>query len=114
MLTAMPFSSGRAVLAPCCGFRTIRVRQLAEDHTIGNLVVDAGLLALGTWTASQLVRPIQVCGIRGPATATCRALIDSARPQQTDRTFMYKLWAPHTPAHGPVGRPSRAWSACSG
>jgi hypothetical protein len=31
---------------PCCDFRTIRLRQIAEDHTIGNLVADAGLLAL--------------------------------------------------------------------
>ena len=46
MLTAMPFSGDRAVLAPCCDFRTIRLRQIAEDHTIGNLVADAGLLAL--------------------------------------------------------------------
>ena len=46
MLTAMPFSSDRAALAPCCDFRTIRLRQIAEDHTIGNLVADAGLPAL--------------------------------------------------------------------
>ena len=46
MLTAMRFSSDRAVLAPYCDFRTIRLRQIAEDHTIGNLVADAGLLAL--------------------------------------------------------------------
>jgi hypothetical protein len=45
-LGAMPFPSDRAALAPCCDFRTIRVRQIAEDHTIGNVVADAGLLAL--------------------------------------------------------------------
>ncbi|HTQ89880.1 MAG TPA: hypothetical protein VMK84_10345 [Streptosporangiaceae bacterium] len=100
MLTAMPFSGDRAVLAPCRDFRTIRVRRIAEDHTISNLVADAGLPALvldGTSMASQIVRPIQACGIRGPATATCCALIDSARSQKTDLTFMYKLWAPHSP-----------------
>jgi len=46
MLTAMLFTGGRAALAPCCDFRTIRLRQIAEDHTIGNLIVDAGLPAL--------------------------------------------------------------------
>jgi hypothetical protein len=33
-------------------------------------------------------------GFAGPATAACCALTDSARSQKTDRTFMYKLWAP--------------------
>jgi hypothetical protein len=46
MLTAIPFSSDRAVLASYRGFRTIRLRPIAEDHTIGNVVADAGLLAL--------------------------------------------------------------------
>jgi len=46
MLTAMPFSSDRAVLAPCCGFRTIRLLQIAEDHIIGDVVGDVGLPAL--------------------------------------------------------------------
>jgi hypothetical protein len=46
MLTAMPFSSDRAVPAPCCDFRTIRLRQIADDHTIGNLFADIGLPAL--------------------------------------------------------------------
>jgi hypothetical protein len=113
MLTAMPFSGDRAVLAPCCDFRTIWVRQIAGDHTIA----DAGLPALvleRTWTASQIVRPVQACGIRGPATATCCALIGSARSQKTDRTFMYKLCAPHPPTHRPTGRPGRAGSAYSG
>ena len=35
MLTAMPFSSDRSALAPCCDFRTI-----------GNLVADVGLPAV--------------------------------------------------------------------
>jgi hypothetical protein len=46
MLTAMPFSGDRAVLGPCCDFRTIGVLQIAEDHTIGNLVTGTGLAAL--------------------------------------------------------------------
>jgi hypothetical protein len=46
LLAAMPFSSDRAVLAPCCDFRAIRVGQIAEDHAIGNVVAGAGLLAL--------------------------------------------------------------------
>jgi hypothetical protein len=46
MLTAMPFSSDRAVPTPCCDFRTIRLRQIAEDHAIGNLFADIGLPAL--------------------------------------------------------------------
>jgi hypothetical protein len=45
-LGAMPFPGDRAVLAPYCDFRTIRLRQIAEDHTIGNLVAGAGLPAL--------------------------------------------------------------------
>ena len=46
MLTAMRFSSDRAALAPYRDLLTIRLRQIAENHTIGNLVADAGLLAL--------------------------------------------------------------------
>ena len=42
----MLFSGDHAVLAPCCGFRTIRLRQIAQDHAIGNLVADAGLPTL--------------------------------------------------------------------
>jgi hypothetical protein len=45
-LGAMPFSGDRAVLAPCCDFHTIRLRQIAEDHAISNLVADADLPAL--------------------------------------------------------------------
>jgi hypothetical protein len=45
-LGAMPFPGDRAVLAPYCDFRTIRLRQIAEDHTIGSLVAGAGLPAL--------------------------------------------------------------------
>jgi hypothetical protein len=50
-LGAMPFPGDRAVLAPYCDFRTIRLRQIAEDHTIGNLIADADLLALVLRTA---------------------------------------------------------------
>ena len=46
LLAAMPFSGDRAVLAPCCDFRAIRLCQIAEDHTIGNVVADVGLPAL--------------------------------------------------------------------
>jgi hypothetical protein len=46
LLAAMPFSSDRAALAPCCDFRTIRLRQIAEDHAIGTVVADASLPAL--------------------------------------------------------------------
>ena len=46
LLAAMPFSGDRAVLAPCCDFRAIRLCQIAEDHTIGNVVGSAGLLVL--------------------------------------------------------------------
>jgi hypothetical protein len=45
LLAAMPFSSDRAVLAPCCDLRAIRVRQIAGDHAIGN-AAGAGLPAL--------------------------------------------------------------------
>ena len=66
------------------------------------------------WTASRIVQSVNACGIRGPTIATCCALIDSARSQKTDRTFMCELWVPHTPTHRPGGRPSRSGSACSG
>ena len=46
LLAAMAFSSDRAVLAPCCGFRAIRLRQVADDHAIGNVAASVGLLAL--------------------------------------------------------------------
>jgi hypothetical protein len=42
----MPFSSERAGLAPCCDFRTIRLRQIAEDHAIGTVAADASLPVL--------------------------------------------------------------------
>ena len=44
-LGAMPFSSDRAALAPWCDFRTIRLRQIAEDHTTGHADADTGLPA---------------------------------------------------------------------
>ena len=93
LLTAMPFSGGRAGARPHVrDFRTIRLRQITEDHAIGNLVADVGLLALVL--ARHLDgrpdrRPVQACGIRRPVTATCCALTGSARSQTTDRTFMY-------------------------
>jgi hypothetical protein len=46
LLTAMPFSSDRAALGPCCDFRTIRLRQIAEDHAIGTVAAYASLPAL--------------------------------------------------------------------
>jgi hypothetical protein len=46
LLTAMPFSSDRAALAPGCDARAIRVRPVAENQTIGNLAAGAGLPAL--------------------------------------------------------------------
>ena len=42
----MPVSSDRAVLAPRCDFPAIRLCQIAEDHAIGNVAADVGLLAL--------------------------------------------------------------------
>ena len=46
MLTAMSLSGDRAVLAPCCDFCTIRLGQIAEDHTIGKVLGGAGLFTL--------------------------------------------------------------------
>jgi hypothetical protein len=88
MLTAMPFSGDRAVLTPCCDFRTIRVRRIAEDHAIGNLAADAGLPAL--------VLERHLDGKPGcPAGTGLRdsragdfCLLCSARSQKTDHTFM--------------------------
>jgi hypothetical protein len=45
-LGAMLTSSDPAALAPYRDLLTIRLRQIAENHTIGNLAADAGLLAL--------------------------------------------------------------------
>jgi serine/threonine protein phosphatase PrpC len=50
-LTAMLFSGGRAVLAHIGDSRAFRhrggqLRPVTEDHTIGNLLADVGLLAL--------------------------------------------------------------------
>jgi hypothetical protein len=117
LLAAMAFSSDRAVLAPCCGFRAIRLRQVADDHAIGNVAASVGLLALVPerhLDGKPDCVAIQACGIRGPATAIRCALAGSAPSQETDRTFMYKLCAPHPPARRPAGRPGRAGSACPG
>ena len=97
-LTAMLFSGGRAALAHVGDSRAIRLRsgrlrQITEDHTIGNLVADAGCsrrCSHGTWTAGQTVRPIRACGICGPVAATCCALADSARSSD-DRPHFYVL-----------------------
>ena len=77
---------------PRVRLRSGQLRQITEDHTIGNLVADAGLLALVL--ARHLDgRPERSAdtGLRDPrpATATCCALTDSARSQKTDRTLMY-------------------------
>jgi hypothetical protein len=64
MLTAMPFSSDRAVPASCCDFRTIRLRQIAEDHTIGNLVADAGC---PRWSRTAPGRQASLSGRYRPA-----------------------------------------------
>ena len=80
-LTAMLFSGGRAR-----GWLQ-RLRQITEDHAIGNLVADVGLLAPvsnGTWTADRTVRPVWACGTCRPATATCYAL-DELSPVAEDR-----------------------------
>ncbi len=104
MLTAMPFSSGRAMLGPRCDFRTIRLRHIAEDRTIGNLVADAGLLAPVLGRHHRLRTDTS---LRDPR-AGDRYLLRSdrlGRSQKTDHTFMYKLWAPHTP-DAPASWPS--------
>ena len=86
-LTAMLFSGGRAALAHIGDSRAFRLRggqlrQITEDHTIGNLVADAGLLA--PVLARHLDgRPDRSAGMGlracGPVTATCCAPADSAR-----------------------------------
>src|SRR5262249_9052338 len=114
MLTAMPFSSDRGALGPMLRLPYDPALPDRRDHMIGNLAADASLptpVLERHLAASQAFRPTQPCGIRGPATATCCALTDSARPQKTDRTFTYELWVPHPPARRPGGRPGRAGSA---
>jgi len=86
-VTAMPFSSHRAGLAPCCDFRTIRVREIAEAHAIGNVAADAGLLALvlERHLDGETDCPADV-GLRGPR-AGGRYLLRSDRlsPAAEDR-----------------------------
>ena len=83
-LAAMPFSSDRAALAPCCGIRTIRLCQIAEDPAIGNVVAGAGLPAL---VLERRLDGKPNCpadtGLRDSraAAATCCALTGSARSQ---------------------------------
>jgi hypothetical protein len=105
---AMPFSSDRAVLAPCCDFRTIRLRQIAEDHTIGDVAADTGLpaLVLERYPDGKTDCPTDT-GLRDwrAGEATCCALTGSARSQKTDRTFMYKLLGTAY-ADAPASRPS--------
>jgi hypothetical protein len=117
MLTAMPFSGDCAALAPIGDSRAIRLRQIAEDQTIGSLVADAGLLALvlerhldgkPDCPADTGLRDSRV-GVR------CLLCSDRLSPVAEDRPHFYvPLCAPHTPTHRPAGRPSRAGSACSG
>ena len=83
----MLFSGGRAALAHIGDSRAFRLRggqlrQITEDHTIGNLVCDVGLLAPVLATApGRQAGPFGRYGLRtcGPATATCCAPADSAR-----------------------------------
>jgi hypothetical protein len=93
-LTAMLFSSDRTALAPYRDFRAIRVRQIAEDHAIGNVVADAGWLAL-VLERHRDGRPDCPAGtgLRDPR-AYGRYLLCSDRlsPVTEDRPhFMYKL-----------------------
>jgi len=83
LLTSMRFSSDRAVLAPGCDFRTIRLRRSSACPRWSSN---------GNWTAGQ--KCPAGTGLRDPQAwrpATCCALAGSARSQKTDRTFMYKL-----------------------
>ena len=72
-LTAMLFSGGRAALAHIGDSRAFRLRggqlrQITEDHTIGNLVADVGLLALVLATApGRQAGPFGRYGPAGPA-----------------------------------------------
>ena len=77
--------------APCRDSRTIRRRQIAGDHTIGNLVADAicpHWSSDGAWTASQIVQPVQPCGIRGLATPYLLRS-DRLSPVAEDRPHFY-------------------------
>ena len=114
----MPFSSHRAGLAPCCDFRTIRVREIAEAHAIGNVAADAGLLALvlERHLDGETDCPADV-GLRGPR-AGGRYLLRSDRlspaaedrPHYSVQTFGRRIRR----RAGRVAVLARAGSACPG
>ena len=110
----MPFFSDRAVLAPHRGFRAIRVRQIAHDHAIGNVVADADLPALVLERRLD-GRPERVADtglrIRRPCD---RYLLYSDRLSLVaeDRPHFYvQPWVSYTRTRRPSGRPGRAGSA---
>ena len=111
-LTAMLFSGGRAALAHIGDSRAFqlrggRLRQITEDHTIGNLVADAGLLApvlARHLDGRPAVRPIWACGICGPGD---RYLLRSGglSPVADDRPHFYVLTLRAASADAPASWP---------
>ena len=107
-LAAMWFSSDRAALAPQCDFRTIRLRQIVEDYTIGNVVADAGLPAL---VPEQHLDGKTDCpadtGLRD-SRAGGRKLLRSDRlgPIAEDRPHFYVQTLDAASADAPASRPS--------
>ena len=90
MLTAMPFSSDRARAGPMLRLPYDPVRQIAEDHTIGNLA-DAGLPALvpGRHLDGKLGCPAGA-GLRDSRAGDCCLLCsDRLSPVAEDRPHYY-------------------------
>jgi hypothetical protein len=108
MLTAMSFSSERAALGPYCDSRTIRRRQIAGDHTIGNLAADAGLpaLVLERRLDGKPGRPAGTAlrdSRAGDRYLLCR---DRLRPAAEDRPHFYVATLRAASAGAPASWPS--------
>jgi len=84
------------------------VRQIAEDHTIGNVVTAAGLPVLVLerhLAAAQSVWPIQACGIRRPG--DCYLLCSHRlSPVAEDRPHFYVQTLHAAYADAPASWPS--------
>ena len=107
-LAAMWFSSDRAALAPRCDFRTIRLRQIVEDYTIGNVVADVGLpaLVLARHLDGTLDRPAETGrGIRRPGDRYLPCS-DRLSPVAEDRPHFYVQTLDAASADAPASRPS--------
>ena len=94
--------------AQCCDFRTIRLRRIVEDDAIGNVVADAGLLALVLeWHLGAKPDCPAGTGMRNSRAGDCCLLgSDRLSPVAEDRPHFYVATLGAASAGAPANWPS--------